>query len=298
MKALAITMVCIIFAEVEQHVIRQYLVEEEPPRPKHRLSYRGHSLRYKKKIARRIAAWSPQNRSNVWELSGHYEGDIIVPNFARNGVINESEKWPHGIIPYYIKNSFTEEQKDKILKAMDVFNKHTCVQFRPYKKYDRDFIVIQSNDPGCYSYVGRLDKGQVVNFHEKCLLHGTLMHEFLHVLGFYHQHSATERDHYIKINWENIKEGRESQFTKVKSTSFGEPYDYKSVMHYSPFAFSKNMRRTIEPLEKGAQIGQREGISKIDLNKVIKMYGCKKSRKNRFRRRKYVYRNSEHWKRI
>lgn len=303
MKSLVIIMVCILLSEVEQRVIQQDLPEEEPPRPKHRSVYRGHSPKDKMKIARSIAAWSPEHRNNVWELSGHYEGDIVLHNFARNGVINKSERWPKGVIPYYIiEDDFADDEKDTILAAMNVFNKNTCVKFRPYTDDDPDFITIQSKDPGCYSFVGHLDRGQVVNFHKKCMMHGTLVHEFLHVLGFYHQHSAQERDDYIKINWENIKEGKENQFGKLNSTNFGEPYDYNSVMHYSSYAFSKNFKHTIQPFEKDAEIGQRDGASKIDLNKVRKMYGCKKkakhkpkdrpkkeSKNKRHRRRKYIH---------
>lgn len=41
-----------------------------------------------------------------------------------------------------------------------------------------------------------------------CFRNGTIVHEFLHAAGFYHQQSATERDDYVDIIWENIQPGK------------------------------------------------------------------------------------------
>lgn len=41
---------------------------------------------------------------------------------------------------------------------------------------------------------------------EGCLRHGVIIHEFLHALGFYHQHSVPDRDEYVDILWQNIIE--------------------------------------------------------------------------------------------
>jgi hypothetical protein len=40
-----------------------------------------------------------------------------------------------------------------------------------------------------------------------CFRLGTIEHELLHTLGFYHQQSATERDEYVTIHWDNIQTG-------------------------------------------------------------------------------------------
>ncbi|XP_023725983.1 seminal metalloprotease 1-like [Cryptotermes secundus] len=44
-------------------------------------------------------------------------------------------------------------------------------------------------------------------------------------------------------------------------------------MHYSAYAFSKNGKPTITPLQNGTEIGQREGLSEKDIKKLGKMYG-------------------------
>ena len=56
----------------------------------------------------------------------------------------------------------------------------------------------------------------------------------------------------------------------------GTEYDYGSVMHYAPTAFSKNGKPTIEPKKKGIEIGQRVGFSQNDLFKINKLYKCPK----------------------
>jgi hypothetical protein len=77
------------------------------------------------------------------------------------------------------------------------------------------------------------------------------VHELLHALGFFHQQSASNRDEFVKILWQNIKSGTEHNFNKYTAnvvTDYGVEYDYSSVMHYSRKAFSRNNMDTIEPL--------------------------------------------------
>lgn len=86
---------------------------------------------------------------------------------------------------------------------------------------------------------------------------GVIIHELLHAVGFYHQQSASDRDDYIIIYWDNIRRGREHNFNKYdesKVTNYGVSYDYESVMHYSAKAFSKNGNHTIEPIVSNDQL--------------------------------------------
>jgi hypothetical protein len=57
----------------------------------------------------------------------------------------------------------------------------------------------------------------------------TIVHEFIHALGFYHMQSASERDDFVRILWENIQAGTENNFNKFEAShidNFGVEYDY------------------------------------------------------------------------
>ena len=54
-------------------------------------------------------------------------------------------------------------------------------------------------------------------------------------------------------------------------------YDYGSVMHYGAFFFTKNAgEETIHPKEEGAEIGQRIGLSELDIEQALRLYECDK----------------------
>lgn len=45
---------------------------------------------------------------NPEEMGEYAEGDILLPNVARNGIKEETSRWPDGIIPYVIDGYYSE----------------------------------------------------------------------------------------------------------------------------------------------------------------------------------------------
>ncbi|CAI9714749.1 astacin-like metalloprotease toxin 2 [Octopus vulgaris] len=76
----------------------------------------------------------------------------------------------------------------------------------------------------------------------------------------------------------NGKDYRRPNFRKIDSSSFNTlnlPYDYDSIMHYPHNAFAIDGRySTIITKVKGVRIGQRIGMSQLDIKKVQRLYGC------------------------
>lgn len=88
--------------------------------------------------------------------------------------------------------------------------------------------------------------------------------------------SSPDRDKYVKINYKNILPGNEFNFQKYTSDRYGTKYDLGSVMHYGPYAFSKNGQPTIEARDRSQQsrMGQRGGMSSGDVRRLNILYKC------------------------
>lgn len=164
---------------------------------------------------------------------------------------------------------------------MREYHTHTCIKFVERIPSDRDYVQLQNQKTGCWSSVGRVGGRQEINLQAPgCTTKvGTIIHELMHALGLMHEHTREDRDSYVNVMWENVKTGSESDFRKVEggqATTFGQAYDYGSLQHYSATAFSKNGQKTLRALQTSgeAQMGQREGFSARDLQKINTMYKC------------------------
>ncbi|XP_075044211.1 embryonic protein UVS.2-like isoform X2 [Mixophyes fleayi] len=209
------------------------------------------------------------------------QGDIAVKR-NRNALVcrGKSCLWPKsgdGLVrvPYTLSNNYTSEEKEIIQAAMEEVTVLTCIRFIP-RHGEPDYLRIQPH-AGCWSYIGRVGGAQDLSLMKTGCLHwGIIQHELLHALGFQHEQCRSDRDKYIRINWGNINQDKERNFYKMSTQNLGVPYDYLSVLHYGKFAFANDAGKpTLEPTgDPQAVIGQRVGLSSVDVVKINKLFQC------------------------
>ncbi|KAH6934703.1 hypothetical protein HPB50_027218 [Hyalomma asiaticum] len=176
---------------------------------------------------------------------------------------------------------FSENKKDKTLieSAIRQIEDNTCVKFVPYDYELRDYIYIVPLK-GCYSYVGRVRGEQTVSLGKGCLYIGTIVHELLHALGFFHEHSRRDRDDYLQIFLNNVQPGFRNQFEKLHfyGRNMLTGFDYNSIMLYGSTAFAINAKSPSMLTKNGSRIieaYQKGGLSNADIERIRLVYGCK-----------------------
>ncbi|KAK0094646.1 hypothetical protein PV326_010378 [Microctonus aethiopoides] len=227
----------------------------------------------------RVARWNPSTGVNPEELGTYVEGDILFSTPTTKSALKpEYYRWPGAKIPYYIMGGFSAADKQMIMAAINDFHKYTCLRFVP-RTNEKAYIRITSHQAGCFSAIGHSGSSYDVNLQTPgCTSSkGTIIHELMHAAGFLHEQSRSDRDDHVSIYWNNIESDNAYNFYSYKkedTNDFGVPYDYDSVMHYSRYAFSVNGYPTLLAKPYDRALGQRRGFSKLDIEKINRMYKC------------------------
>ncbi|XP_059608085.1 seminal metalloprotease 1-like [Phlebotomus argentipes] len=219
-----------------------------------------------------------------------FDGDMVMTPtraskvFFRSGRVDEEFLWPNGKVFYVLDKTVRPPAKKVIRSVLANIQRRICITFEEVeqKKANVNHLKFKSDEMGCWSHVGYQNiLEQIVNLNSNCFSKiGVIYHEIFHTLGLFHMQNSSNRDKFVKILWENIKNETKTNFEKYDATissDFGVPYDYGSVMHYATNAFSANGLKTIEILKKTKKlVGQRSKPSPEDYQRLNNMYKCGK----------------------
>jgi hypothetical protein len=228
--------------------------------------------------------------------------------------------WDGAVLPYQIDASFGTNEVDiaNLTMSMDTIANTTGVTFLKHTftaemnaSYPSWVQIV--NGGGCSSYVGVVNyadqiegkvgaqpltlKGPTEASPGTCRRRGTMMHEFLHALGLWHQQSMKNRDQRLLIYEEKIRPDRFYNWDKFENSvdffaTKEDPegtavYTYSSLMHYRKTAFANVTGETvmvaIDTFENGSyainqantdSMGQRIKLDVTDAIEIQILYHC------------------------
>ncbi|XP_078337797.1 zinc metalloproteinase nas-13-like [Crassostrea virginica] len=212
-----------------------------------------------------------QQREREEELNGKRK--------KRKAIRSSIYRWTNNVVPYEIEAGvFSASDLNEINAAINNWNSQTCLVLRP-RNGEADYVRIQQGSGGCSSFVGRIGGQQSLNLANGCRYRRIVEHEIGHAIGFWHEQSRADRDGFVTIITGNIISGLAYNFDKKavsEVNNYGVAYDYRSVMHYGPTAFSTNGQPTIRTVDPAFQniIGNAPVLSFRDIKLANLMYTC------------------------
>ncbi len=218
------------------------------------------------------------------EIDGNafFEGDILIgkADVVRNAqkvesrgvvIVGDQFRWPAGRVKYLIADGFLA---NKVAMAVKHWQEHSPFRFTEIQEDDvtDDLDHISFEDRGgCFSSVGRQGGAQTISLGPGCGV-GSAVHEIGHTLGLWHEQSRSDRDDFIKINFDKVIPNALHNFDKhVDDGDDVGTYDFGSIMHYPALAFSIDNSPTIVTKD-GQSIGQRNGLSEGDIETIKAIY--------------------------
>lgn len=210
-------------------------------------------------------------------------GDDASDDPAQRGIGHGTDSaflWTNGIVYYTIAADVPNQ--GRVADAITHIEENTAISFvQRTNQANYCEIISNGNNSWSSSAVGMRGGKQLIRYADGHSWQ-ILVHEFLHMLGVYHEQSRSDRDDFVEIKWDNIQDDAVGNFQKKPGTTDYYDYDYGSIMHYRSTSFAKDPSKpTIVPKQPGAVIGQRQSMSFGDRQTIAKMY-------QRFEKRGYA----------
>ena len=211
-----------------------------------------------------------------------YQGDILVAekeDFYKNGmdkkplIVGRPKLWPGGKVPYEIESGLTNVKA--INDAIEFFNENTDVRF-VLRQGEKGYVEFKKGEHNCYASLGYKEKKRQVVLEKGCGKK-EILHELMHILGFFHEQCREDRDDYLIVIWDNIDEKFHPQFKKIPMSLMhikGSNFDFNSIMLYGPSFFALypgefTMTTTSSDIYKGNTVGE---LSQGDIVRINSIY--------------------------
>ena len=89
--------------------------------------------------------------------------------------------------------------------------------------------------------MGKHPGDNYLNLGEGCDTKRIIQHELLHSSGIHHEQSRPDRDNYVEIHTDCIRDNQHHNFKKqINSKTYNLPYSAESIMHYGAGYFGKD----------------------------------------------------------
>jgi hypothetical protein len=211
---------------------------------------------------------------------GLHEGDMkqnLKPSKNQIGTLDtvdgSASKWNKNIYPavYSIENS-TPEMIQAIEEAMaEIKRKVPNIVFVGGMRHENR-VIFTNEGTGCWSYIGAIGGTQTINLGSGCEYKGIVVHEILHSMGMVHEQVRKDRDSYVRIDWNEIESGKESNFKKNNESISLCGFDFDSIMLYSSYSFARGGLPTITKRNGDTFPANRSEMSYCDAQIMNRVY--------------------------